>query len=298
MVKKTLVGIGFFLLIFSILVFFRQLSVQTFYLFDAVVMFFLAVGSYELVTSFEKVDYKAIKSIIITAVLLIYPVFRFLGMEGVCAFIFILVMVAGIMMTFNTKIRVKDLLATVFILIYPILIMTIFSRINQLAGLWGMMYILFLAICADSFAQWFGMTFKGPKLCPRISPKKTISGFVGGYFGGIVASVVIFLLFEYFKVFANVKNVYYTGLFDTPWKAIPVYAILAILGPTLSQLGDLFASWMKRQMGIKDFGNILPGHGGLMDRADSIIYVTAIFYLIVIVLTKNSLLGLTIVQLP
>lgn len=117
----------------------------------------------------------------------------------------------------------------------------------------------------DSFAYFVGYFFGRHKLIPEISPKKTVEGAVGG----VVFCILAFVLFGFFAGRA-------TGL-------SPNYLVLALVGAVasvLSQLGDLFASLVKREHDIKDYGTIFPGHGGVMDRFDSVVG-TAPFLLII-----------------
>ena len=127
-----------------------------------------------------------------------------------------------------------------------------------------------MPVFCDSMAYWVGSTVKGPKLCPKISPKKTISGAIGGLLGAMIAAVAMFLFFEYFNVLPDIGYVPFTT--DTPWKSALIYLAIGFVGGIVSQVGDIAASKIKRCIGVKDYGNIFPGHGGAMDRIDSIMY--------------------------
>lgn len=116
----------------------------------------------------------------------------------------------------------------------------------------------------DTCAYFSGRFFGKRKLCPEISPKKTVEGAIGGVFGEVILSAV--LAFIYASATGYTINWVGFVLF------LPVGAVLAILG-------DLSASIIKRQFGIKDYGNIMPGHGGVMDRFDSWIFVAPVLYL-------------------
>ena len=104
------------------------------------------------------------------------------------------------------------------------------------------------------------------KLCPKISPKKTIEGSIGG----IIGSVVLSALFGYFF-----------------FERILIHCIIiGIIGGIVSQFGDLTASVFKRKMGIKDYGNLIPGHGGILDRFDSVLFTAPmVYYYIMLVLS-------------
>jgi phosphatidate cytidylyltransferase len=114
-------------------------------------------------------------------------------------------------------------------------------------------------------AYFTGLLLGRHKLAPKISPKKTIEGAVGG----VAGSVLLCGLFGYFAV-----------------PPLLTHCIaLGVLGGVVSQLGDLTASIFKRKMGIKDYGNLIPGHGGVLDRFDSVLFTApAVYYYIVIVL--------------
>lgn len=126
---------------------------------------------------------------------------------------------------------------------------------------------------SDTFAYVCGNLFGRHKLIPKVSPKKTVEGSVGA-----VIFTMIFFAFYGFVV-ASVTE------------AVPNYWALAGAGSVislLSQIGDLNASFIKRQYGVKDYGNIFPGHGGMLDRFDSVIAITPILYVISIFVTYFS----------
>ena len=124
--------------------------------------------------------------------------------------------------------------------------------------------ILILIWANDTFAYLVGKNFGKNKLFPSVSPKKTIEGFVGGMFFTIISSVLL-------SKFYIESNILY------------IWIIIAIIVSIFSTLGDLIQSKFKRVAGIKDSGKIMPGHGGILDRLDSIIFVIPfinLFYLI------------------
>lgn len=162
----------------------------------------------------------------------------------------------------------KDLFATVFVMVYPgFLISLAWMLVQRYSAVYAIPFAIFLPVGADTFAYWFGSMIGGKKLCPSISPKKTVAGFVGGLFGGMLVAVIMFLLFEQFKLFPESGYVPFT---DAKWKSALIYLAIGLVGALAGQLGDLAASRIKRALGVKDFGKIFPGHGGVMDRFDSI----------------------------
>ena len=127
------------------------------------------------------------------------------------------------------------------------------------------LFILLTCIFTDIGGYIFGKIFKGPKLT-KISPKKTYSGVVGGYLFSIIA-IVIFV--KYSHIFnLNLGN----RFFDIN------YLILLLSVSTVSQIGDIIISYFKRISKIKDTGKIIPGHGGLLDRIDGMIFAFPFYY--------------------
>lgn len=125
------------------------------------------------------------------------------------------------------------------------------------------------AVFADTFALFTGIKLGKHKLCPRVSPKKTVEGAIGGVIGSAVINIIALLVCNWlcYK--------------DFP---LPVWymIILSFVVPVISMFGDLIASTIKRNYGIKDFGNLIPGHGGIMDRFDSISIVVPFVYCVLL----------------
>ncbi|HNW87422.1 MAG TPA: CDP-archaeol synthase [Candidatus Limiplasma sp.] len=122
-----------------------------------------------------------------------------------------------------------------------------------------------IAVGGDTFALFVGTWIGGKKLCPKISPHKTVAGAIGG----LVGSILLAWLVGY--VFATVLP---TQAFPPMWANI----VVGFVGGVAAQMGDLFASMVKRYCGIKDFGTLFPGHGGMLDRMDSILFAAIIVY--------------------
>ncbi|MEA4920605.1 MAG: phosphatidate cytidylyltransferase [Clostridiaceae bacterium] len=143
-------------------------------------------------------------------------------------------------------------------------------RIYIGCGEMGKYYILMPCIAAwvsDMLAYIVGRAFGKHKLAPHVSPKKTIEGSVGGILGGAIGMYL----------FGYVMNAKF-GIF----MPAPALVLSGILGAAAGQLGDLSMSLIKRNVGIKDFGRIFPGHGGVLDRFDSILFTAPIFELYLI----------------
>lgn len=137
----------------------------------------------------------------------------------------------------------------------------------------GLYYILLVLICAwisDTGAYFTGVIFGRHKLCPNISPKKTIEGVVGG----VLFCVIITIAFTYVYCDIIAKSGVETSvnLFNLLW--------ITLAASLVGVVGDLTFSIVKRQVGIKDYGKIMPGHGGVLDRFDSILLIAPFLYMI------------------
>lgn len=143
------------------------------------------------------------------------------------------------------------------------------DRFGLPAGLFGAVVVLVSSWMSDTGAYFAGVKFGKHKLAPLISPKKTVEGVVGG----VIVAMLSLLAAGY------LYSLYAAYIWDISME--PNYLYLAIFAPFLtavSILGDLSASVIKRQFGIKDFGKIMPGHGGVLDRFDSVLLVCPVVY--------------------
>lgn len=149
---------------------------------------------------------------------------------------------------------------------FPAVIAAAFSALGALVshenGLYYLLLLLNFSSVCDMGAYFVGSTLGRHKLCPNISPKKTVEGAVGGILSSLIVSVIIVLSFSAGESLA---------------------AVLIITVPfcILGMIGDLFASVIKRAAGIKDYGKLIPGHGGVLDRVDSILMIAPLFFLLV-----------------
>tara|TARA_Y100000768_G_scaffold97497_1_gene71082 strand:- start:4022 stop:4687 length:666 start_codon:yes stop_codon:yes gene_type:complete len=127
------------------------------------------------------------------------------------------------------------------------------------------LFILLICISTDIGGYIIGKIFKGPKLI-KVSPNKTYAGMFGGY---LFSFITIFFLFEYSEIF-----------FDTNTKLLPKIYLHIIVISTVSQIGDIIISYFKRLSKIKDTGKIIPGHGGILDRIDGMIFAFPFTYVV------------------
>ena len=150
------------------------------------------------------------------------------------------------------------------------------SHLVSLRGMTGGMNWVFLVILAnaasDTTAFFIGRSFGRHRLAPRISPNKTWEGALAGVAGAMVFS----LLFTAPRLFAATNPLYVEGFIY--WQALSLGLLVSVFG----QLGDLAESLLKRHAGVKDSGRLLPGHGGILDRMDSVIFAGIVVYYYVV----------------
>jgi len=161
----------------------------------------------------------------------------------------------------DTKKRHNKLAVGAFGLIYVFGLFICVFLVREFFGAAATWLIFIAAWGCDTGAYFVGKAFGKRKLAPRLSPNKTIAGAVGGIVTAAVLCVAYVLILERFDT---------TNLTTLPIYLIAAYGALAAV---LAMAGDLFASSIKRKTGVKDFGVIIPGHGGVLDRFDSILFV-------------------------
>ncbi len=249
--------------------FLREVSVL---FFDALLTLVMVAGMLEVAGAFKKIG-KNVRAIYLIVYATLFLVgFYLMGASGVLYALILSAVVLLTGFTFSKDFSLADLGATAFTMLYPSVFLYLAFEINHLAnGLLIILLVLLIAVFTDTFAYFVGSLLKGKKLCPTISPKKTVSGAIGGLIGGMIGAIIIYLLFEVWNVFGVSGNT-----LDVGELAFLVYCALGLIGAVADEIGDLVASQIKRKSGIKDFGNIFPGHGGIMDRIDGISFVLAI----------------------
>lgn len=244
---------------------------------DALIMSFAFVGTYEMYHTFRKSEYKNSPWAPLLLCVAIYPLWYFLGYKGILIALSLSICLALAVFTFKAEMELKDLLATIFSLIYPMALVSLafaLSREFPCGGTFAISFAIFLPVFSDTFAYLVGSTLGKRKLCPSISPKKTVAGAIGGLLGSVLCAVTFFLLFDLYAVIP----VGYVTFSDSVAVRAVVFVVLGLVGGVLAEIGDLAASRIKRTMNIKDFGNIFPGHGGVLDRLDSIMFTLVMFF--------------------
>lgn len=222
------------------------------------------------------------KNIPLTVLSLAASVFPFLMIRGVFSDIHIMILavivVASIMflmlLAYHETLRFEKM-ATAFLIftVFPTVFSTLLMIRNQFDKMNGIYYVIFIFACAwgsDSGAYFGGRFFGKHKLAPKISPKKTIEGVYGGIIGCLIVVSIVTAAMYYISIwYGQPLQFSFLGIL-----------VMSIVGSLVSVLGDLTASVIKRQNNVKDFGTIMPGHGGVMDRFDSVLFVAPFVYVL------------------
>lgn len=178
--------------------------------------------------------------------------------------IFVIIFIACIFIVFfHHRYNINDLGITFFGIFYVVFLFAFLILTRYLADGEYFIWLIFIgAWVTDTFAYFTGKALGKKKLLPAISPKKTVEGSIGGIAGCVAVTAIYGVLIS--------KYVNYMPLYH--------YIMIGILSGIVSQIGDLSASAIKRHTGIKDYGNIVPGHGGILDRFDSILFIAPMVY--------------------
>lgn len=246
--------------------------------FNLIAVILYAIAVYEIYHTFQEGNSILIPILlgVLGAGVLLFPYINILSNLTLTAAVFMLVFACIVVFQFD-HIRFSTVASTVF---FGIFVLVGFFSICRLKvavpfsqyGWDGAFLFVFAAVIAwggDIMAYFTGYFFGKHKLAPTLSPKKTIEGAIGGVVGSVVFTWLFMWLYCLIKPIIEGTAISYsmdTGHFIT-------IGAIAAVGSLVGMVGDLFASAIKRQAGIKDYGNIMPGHGGVLDRFDSVLLV-------------------------
>ena len=170
-------------------------------------------------------------------------------------FVFVLLLF-GEMLASNAKMKTQDICVCLLSgIVVPFMLSALVRILLLPAGRFLIFVPFLMAFLSDTGAYFVGVFFGKHKLCPAISPKKTVEGFIGGIATAVVGMLIYCLIMDRFFLF---KVNYLVAL------------LYGLFGAVAGVMGDLSMSVIKRQTGIKDYGNLIPGHGGILDRFDSV----------------------------
>lgn len=248
---------------------------------ETAALFIYAVAVYEIFRVFKDGNSKFIAVILVGAgAATLFNVYIPIS-NMLIGVIFTILCISAIVFEFE-RIKIASVASTVAMCMYVLFGINSIIRIKILMPFesfgWdaAFMFVLCAGIAwgGDMMAYFSGYLFGKHKMSPVLSPKKTVEGAVGGILGSVVIALVMVFVYKnmgeisQMSVIANMKSHYLT------------LAVLSGIGSFVGIIGDLFASAVKRQNNIKDYGNIMPGHGGVMDRFDSFILVAPIISLL------------------
>ncbi|MGI6123504.1 MAG: phosphatidate cytidylyltransferase [Acetivibrionales bacterium] len=191
------------------------------------------------------------------------------AVENLNAFFYILALYLFCRIIFDrTNCHIEDIAYTLLGIVYIPFLLSFAVMIRNLErGFEFIWLVLIGSMMTDIFAYFVGVSIGKTKIIPHISPKKTVEGSIGGAIGCMLIMIL------YGAIIMNRQDVAPISLHH--------FAIMGLLCGVVAQLGDWAASAIKRYTAIKDFGNLIPGHGGIMDRADSILFVSPLVYIYV-----------------
>ena len=237
------------------------------WLFSALYMIFICFSMYEVFRAMAEAGHRPVQWPSWLCLLLSVPLFHYLGsvsllmplVAGAC-------MLIAAMVMFRSEPRLEDILMSSLPLacvLLPGMCMIGLQVVPERAQQLLFTILAFgIPLAGDTVAYFIGSRFGVRRLCPAVSPNKSIEGAAAGLLGSVLLSVIVYGIFAIFM----------------PMPPFWHFLVLGFLGGLAGQLGDLFASLIKRHCGIKDFGSIFPGHGGVMDRLDSVYWATVIMY--------------------
>lgn len=251
------------------------IAIDNIWLYTAAITFFSVVGVWEFIRAVKCTEFKMLTatSLLIAAAAPSILIFK---LDWLILPVFAGFMLALFALILGKHKRIKiehiSMCGGAATLISAALSSIILFRYNAPAedttmGVYLLVYLLFCAWLGDSGAFFVGTFLGKHKLCPNVSPKKTVEGFIGGI---VTVGVGVFLETLVFNLF----------IFTSFQINYPVVIAVGMIASVFGVLGDLSASVVKREFGVKDFGSIMPGHGGVLDRFDSVLFV-APFILIV-----------------
>lgn len=245
------------------------------FVFNVAVSIISALAVFELLHATGYVKSRAVLTFSLCYAVVV-PFFSTLGIHGMQVYVTLayFILMFGSLLMFHNSIRFEEIAISFFI---SLVVPTALSSIVLMRDLYqrhGFLYILLCCVAAwisDSCAYFAGRAFGKHKMAPQISPHKTVEGALGGLVGCCVFFILACWLYQQYAAHVLNETLHFS------WGTLAVVAVFCSL---ISIVGDLMASVIKRQTGIKDFGKIMPGHGGIMDRFDSFLFVAPTIYLI------------------
>ena len=277
--------------------FFLKIFVHDF-CFDVLIYLYALLGTYEIVRAFSDKMTKIEKIIVYIFAVVCIPAcavseyfFRYgLHLTGIC-FTAMGSVLLSLLVLKHEETTIENLGVTLLSCVYPVLMLTVLVLLNHVSDPSAIalskypetlanvainsdlliVFVFVVSPLSDCVAYFFGkfLRKKFPeKMAPAISPNKTIIGGIGGLTGGVIGGIAIY--FAYNAI---------AGSFDQMYIWLPVYIAIGFVAAAATEFGDLVESCIKRKVGIKDMGNLIPGHGGVLDRIDGTMFAGLAVYL-------------------
>lgn len=277
MIKRLFSGLFY---IWVIVAFFLLRRFIDYRLFDILLFLFCSIGTFEVARAVRiKTDTLTFVLSVIFGILFVplyffaqYYFYKRLGYIIAILFIVLMLFVQSVIYLIKNKDDGNGFIWRILPFFYPSALMLPFLLLNdhKTSGLFPLVLIFVISPASDTFAYLVGMIYnkikkgKAKKLCPKISPKKTVAGGIGGLIGGVVAGLIVYFIYK-----PNID-------FFSP---VLWVIVVGLISSVLNTIGDLVESYIKRKVGIKDMGRLIPGHGGVMDRIDGTTFVALTVYL-------------------
>lgn len=256
--------------------------------FDVLVYAFALIGTFEMIRALKDKTTKAERVILMIFSFTTVPACAVAELFGygiatlaIGAFALAIALLSLLVLD-HEQTTVENLGVSLFVSMYPTVLVTVLVLINHIqmpealsafAFNSNLLIPLIFAISplTDVFAYLVGCSLKKvfpKKLAPTISPNKTVIGAIGGLLGGIISAGAVYFIYG-----ATVGSLADMGV----W--LPVFLVIGLFGAVATEFGDLVESCIKRKLGLKDMGNIMPGHGGVLDRIDGTMFTAVVVYL-------------------
>ena len=177
----------------------------------------------------------------------------------------IIILLAVYVLTFP-KYNSEQITMVFFGFFYVVIALMYIFKTRQISGGEYAVWLIFIGSWgSDTMAYVVGRKLGKTKIAPKLSPKKSLEGLIGGIVGAALIGIIFAVIFR-------------TQLLESFSNPILIFGLTGAIGSVVSQIGDMAASAIKRNKGIKDYGTLIPGHGGILDRFDSVIFIAPIVY--------------------
>ena len=258
--------------------------------FDALLYAFTLLGAYEMLRALKDKTTRTEQIIVLAYAAISVPVCGIceyaygngLLVAALC-FVGLALALTVLLVAAHETTTLESLALSLFAAFYPVFLLSFLVLCNHETGVgrfakYGfdsrlmILLIFIISPCADSITYVFGMCFRKylpKKMCPKLSPNKTVIGGIGGLVGGMLGALILYFIYGATA-----------GSYDNMSVILPIFLIIGLLASVATAFGDLVESSIKRKLGLKDMGKIMPGHGGALDRIDGTLFATIVVYAI------------------